>query len=246
MIPIRDYRPSGTVPYVTISLIVINVLVFIWQYLILENQPSGFVTPLGQMLSKGDIFVYSYGLIPWEITHLQDRPPYIPFPIWVTLFTSMFIHGGLLHILGNMLYLWIFGDNVEDSMGHLKFLIFYLACGVIAAYSQVMINPNSTVPIVGASGAIAGVLGAYLMLFPYARVLTVVLFFWFIRLVEVPAMLLLGFWFIYQLLLAPMGTGAGGGVAFFAHIGGFIAGALLVYVFKKRYVQVRLFRRRYY
>ena len=244
MIPIRDYRPSGTVPYVTISLIAINALVFIYQYLILAGQH---ILVGGHLISGADLFIYSYGLIPREILHMRDLPPYIPYPIWVTLFTSMFIHGGFWHLAGNMLYLWIFGDNVEDSMGHFKFLIFYLLCGLIAAYAQVIIDPDSRVPIVGASGAIAGVLGAYMMLFPYARVLTVVIFFWFIRLVEIPAMILLGFWFIYQLMLAPLGLtgGGGGGVAFFAHIGGFVAGALLVYIFKKRYVQVRLFRRYY-
>jgi membrane associated rhomboid family serine protease len=158
----------------------------------------------------------------------------------------MFLHGGIWHIGGNMLYLWIFGDNVEDAMGHFKFLIFYLLCGAIAALSQVVISINGTSPIIGASGAIAGVLGAYMMLFPYSRILTLVFFFFFIRFIEIPAMVILGFWFIYQLLLAPSGIGPGGGVAFFAHIGGFLAGAVLVYIFKKRYVEVQLFRRRYY
>jgi len=241
MIPLRDYRPSGSIPWVTFSLIIINGLVFLYQ-LMLQGQPSAF----GSRISAGDIFILQYGLVPRELTHLRDLPPYIPFPIWVTLFTSMFLHGGIWHIGGNMLYLWIFGDNVEDAMGHFKFLIFYLLCGAIAALSQVLVNVNGKSPIIGASGAIAGVLGAYMMLFPYSRVLTLVFFLFFIRFIEIPAMVILGFWFIYQLLLAPSGIGPGGGVAFFAHIGGFLAGALLVYIFKKRYVEVQLFRRRYY
>ncbi len=241
MIPLRDYRASGTIPYVTISLIIVNGLVFLYQVM-LQGQPSEF----GRNISAADIFILRFGLIPRELIHMQDLPPHIPFPIWVTLFTSMFLHGGLFHIGGNMLYLWIFGDNVEDAMGHLKFLVFYLLCGALAAFSQVLISINGTNPIIGASGAIAGVLGAYLMLFPYSRILTLVIFFFFIRFIEIPAMIILGFWFIYQLLLAPSGFGAGGGVAFFAHIGGFLAGALLVYLFKKRYVEVQLFRQRYY
>lgn len=241
MIPLRDYRPSGSIPYVTFALIIINGLVFLYQ-MMLQGQPSAF----GRNISQADILVYQYGLVPRELTHLQDLPPLIPFPIWVTLFTSMFLHGGIWHIGGNMLYLWIFGDNVEDAMGHFKFLVFYLLSGAIAALSQVLISINGTAPIIGASGAIAGVLGAYIMLFPYSRILTLVIFFFFIRFIEIPAMVILGLWFVYQLLLAPSGIGSGGGVAFFAHIGGFLAGALLVYVFKKRYVEVQLFRRRYY
>jgi membrane associated rhomboid family serine protease len=244
LIPLRDYRRSGSIPYVTFALIIINALVYLYQVM-LQGQPSEF----GQNISQADIFIYRYGLVPRELTHLQDLPPLIPFAprfIWITLFTSMFLHGGLLHIAGNMLYLWIFGDNIEDAMGHLKFLVFYLLCGAIAALSQVMISINGTNPIIGASGAIAGVLGAYLMLFPYSRILTVVIFFFFIRFIEIPAMIILGFWFVYQLLLAPSGLSSGGGVAFFAHIGGFIAGALLVYLFKKRHVEVQLFRPRYF
>lgn len=241
MIPLRDYRPSGAVPYVTLLLIIANGLVFLYQVL-LQKEPSIF----GPRISQADVFILQYGLIPRELVHMRDLPPLIPFPIWTTLFTSMFLHGGIAHILGNMLYLWIFGDNVEGAMGHLKFLVFYLLCGAIAALAQVAISTNSTTPIIGASGAIAGVLGAYLMLFPYSRILTLVFFFFFIRLIQLPAMLILGLWFVYQLLLAPTGLGPGGGVAFFAHIGGFLAGALLVYIFKKRSVEVQLFRPRYY
>jgi membrane associated rhomboid family serine protease len=245
MIPLRDYRPSGIVPYVTLSLIIINGLVFLYQ-LMLQGQPSIYTDALGHTISKADILIYQYGLIPRELLHLHDLPPLILFPIWITLFTSMFLHGGIAHIGGNMLYLWIFGDNVEGAMGHLKFLIFYLLCGAIAALSQVLINANGTNPIIGASGAIAGVLGAYLMLFPYSRILTLVFLLFLIRFIEIPALIILGFWFVYQLILAPTGLGSGGGVAFFAHIGGFVGGALLVYIFKKSHVEVQLFRRRYY
>lgn len=245
MIPLRDYRPSGTIPYVTYALIIINALVFLYQ-LILQGQPSIFHDTLGHTLSKADILIYQYGLIPRELSHLRDLPPLIPFPIWTTLFTSMFLHGSILHIGGNMLYLWIFGDNIEGAMGHFKFFVFYLLSGAIAALSQVLVSINGANPIIGASGAIAGVLGAYIMLFPYSRILTLVFFFFFIRFIEIPAMVILGFWFVYQLLLAPSGLAAGGGVAFFAHIGGFLAGALLVYIFKKRYVKVQLFHKRYY
>jgi len=245
MIPLRDYRPSGTIPYVTYALIIINALVFLYQ-LILQGQPSIYHDTLGHTLSKADILIFQYGLIPRELAHLRDLPPLIPFPIWVTLFTSMFLHGSILHIGGNMLYLWIFGDNIEGAMGHFKFFVFYLLSGAIAALSQVLVSINGANPIIGASGAIAGVLGAYIMLFPYSRILTLVFFFFFIRFIEIPAMVILGFWFVYQLLLAPSGLAAGGGVAFFAHIGGFLAGALLVYIFKKRYVEVQLFRKRYY
>jgi membrane associated rhomboid family serine protease len=155
----------------------------------------------------------------------------------------MFLHGNLLHIGGNMLYLWIFGDNVEGAMGHVKFLLFYLLSGVIAAFSQIAANPNSTTPMIGASGAIAGVLGAYFLLYPYSRVLTLAIFFYFIRLIELPAVFVLGLWFLLQLLNVSLGVG--GGVAWLAHAGGFIAGALLVFVFKKRYVQIGLFRKYY-
>lgn len=241
MIPLRDYRPSGAVPYVTLLLIIANGLVFLYQVL-LQKEPSIF----GPRISQADVFILQYGLIPRELVHMRDLPPLIPFPIWTTLFTSMFLHGGIAHIGGNMLYLWIFGDNVEGAMGHLKFLVFYLLCGAIAALAQVAISVNSTTPIIGASGAIAGVLGAYLMLFPYSRILTLVFFFFFIRLIQLPALLILGLWFVYQLVLAPTGLGSGGGVAFFAHIGGFVTGALLVYVFKKSHVEVQLFRRRSY
>lgn len=258
MIPLKDYRPSGSIPYVTIALIVINALVFLYQ-VTLSSNPSEVIsfaewglhgcdtagmpfTP--RLISPRDLFVFRYGIVPCEVTTFTDLSPLISFPIILTLITSMFMHGGLLHLGGNMLYLWIFGDNVEDAMGHLRFLFFYLLCGVVAALAQIMINTHSPIPIIGASGAIAGVLGAYLMLYPYSRILTVAILFFFIRLIYLPAIVILGLWFLLQLFLS-MGR-AQGGVAYLAHIGGFVAGALLIYIFKKRYVQVQLFRRRYY
>lgn len=231
MIPLRDYRPSGSFPIVTVSLIAINVIVFVYQ-LLLESKPAPFSN-----ISYGDLFIYRWGAVPREIMHGVD---------WLTLLTSMFLHGGFLHIAGNMLYLWIFGDNVEDAMGHLRFLLFYLLSGLAAALAQVMTNPDSAIPMVGASGAIAGVLGAYLLLYPYGRVLTLMILFYFIRIVEVPAIVLLGLWFLLQLANASLGQLAGGGVAWFAHIGGFLAGALLLFLFKKRHVPIGFFKRSYY
>jgi len=240
LIPLRDYRPSGSFPIVTVSLIVINILVFIYE-LILSLEPSGLF--FGQRLTQQDIFIFRYGVVPWEITHLKDRPPLIPIPIWLTLFTSMFIHAGWLHIIGNMLYLWIFGDNVESAMGRLRFFIFYILSGLAAAMSQILTGPDSQTPMVGASGAIAGVLGAYLLLYPYGRVLTAVFFFYFIRLIYLPAIAVLGLWFLLQFVDAALVRGQAG-VAYFAHIGGFIAGALLLFIFKKRDVPIGLFGRR--
>jgi membrane associated rhomboid family serine protease len=152
------------------------------------------------------------------------------------MFTSMFLHGGLFHIGGNMLYLWIFGNNVEDTLGHGRFLVFYLLSGVAAALAQTVINPGSRVPMIGASGAVSGVLGAYLLLFPYARVLTLITFGFFIRIVPIPAMLVLGFWIVVQAMngLITFGTPDRGGVAWFAHIGGFVAGLGLLLVFRPR------------
>ncbi len=267
MIPLRDYRPSRTFPAITVSLIIINLLVFLYQgYLgthgvVLNDgmpwQAHGYVPPgfdpaayRAYLLAGGnpklypvsreDYFILQYALIPAEFMHGIDLPPPIPFPIWITLITSMFIHGGLWHILGNMLFLWIFGDNVEDAMGHGKYLLFYLTCGAVAAFAQMAVSPNSPVPQIGASGAISGVLGAYLMLFPYARILTLIPIFFFIRLVAIPAMFFLGFWFVLQVISGAGALGSNGGVAWFAHIGGFIAGALLVFLFRHRGVPVVL------
>lgn len=267
MIPLRDYRPSRTFPAITVSLIIINLLVFLYQgYLgthgaVLNDgmpwqahgyTPPGFDpvayrayllaggNPRLYPVSRADYFILQYALIPAEFMHGIDLPPPIPLPIWITLITSMFIHGGLWHILGNMLFLWIFGDNVEDAMGHGKYLLFYLTCGAAAAFAQMAVSPNSPVPQIGASGAISGVLGAYLMLFPYARILTLIPFFFLIRLVAIPAVFFLGFWFVLQVISGAGALGSNGGVAWFAHIGGFIAGAVLVFLFKRRGVPVAL------
>jgi membrane associated rhomboid family serine protease len=225
--PLKDHNPTRRVPVVTIALIAINVLVF------------GYELLLGESLGR---FVAAYGAIPYEITHFADLvgSAYGPFEhapgpplVQLTLVTSMFLHGGVMHIFGNMLYLWIFGNNVEDLMGRARFLLFYLACGIVAGLAHVLVDPASTVPTVGASGAVAGVLGAYLVAFPRARVLTAVFILFFIRLVEMPAAILLVFWFVMQSFQGFLSLGArelSGGVAWFAHIGGFIAGALGVRV----------------
>lgn len=218
MIPFRDNIPTRRAPVVTVALITLNLAVFFYQYLLVPHAALR--------------LVYLYGVIPWEITHGVARIPH-PVPLYATPVTSMFVHGGFFHVAGNMLYLWIFGNNVEDAMGRGRFLLFYLLCGLAGAFAQVMMNPSSTVPMVGASGAISGVLGAYLLLYPHARVLTLVSFGWFIRLVEIPALVVLGFWIIVQLLNGLLTfTFEGGGVAWFAHIGGFGAGMLLIPFFK--------------
>lgn len=252
---------------VTITLIILNLLVFLYQgYLgthrdVLNDGipwqdrdlfPPGFNPTTYRMhLAQGGIpthypiarshyFIVQYGLIPAEFMGGIDLPPQIPIPIWLTLFSSIFLHGGLMHLLGNMLYLWIFGDNVEDAMGHGKFLLFYLLCGVVAAFAQIATAPGSAIPMIGASGAIAGVLAAYFMLFPHSRILTLVPIFFFIRLIAVPAVFLLGFWFLFQVISGAGMLGRAGGVAWFAHIGGFIAGIFLVFLFKQRGVPVVL------
>jgi membrane associated rhomboid family serine protease len=213
MIPIRDHIPTRQVPVLTILLIATNAAVFLFELLL---------SPRAQLE-----FTYAFGAIPYYITH------YWGLPTAVTLVTSMFLHGGWLHILGNMLYLWIFGNNVEDAMGRLGFTVFYFACGLIAGLAQVYADPNSQVPGIGASGAIAGVLGAYLVLYPRARVDTLFIIGFFIQLSSVPAVVVLGFWFVLQLLngVLSLGMAQAGGVAWFAHVGGFVAGLILVNVF---------------
>jgi membrane associated rhomboid family serine protease len=202
MIPLKDVIPSRTRPVVTTMIVAINVLVFLLQL----------------TLPPGDVerFIYTFGLVPADFS--------VP-----SLFTSMFVHGGLGHVGGNLLYLWIFGDNVEDRLGHGRFLVFYLATGVVAALSQTAMDPESTVPMVGASGAIAGVMGAYFVLFPHSRVLTAVFIFFYLDLIEIPAIFFLGIWFLMQFFSGVGSLGAdaaGGGVAFWAHVVGFAAGAL--------------------
>jgi membrane associated rhomboid family serine protease len=206
MIPLRDVIPSRRTPIVTIAVIVVNTAVF------LHEQALGEAA-----LAR---FVQAFALVPSAL-----RPE--------TFVTSMFLHGGWLHLLGNMLYLWIFGDNVEDRLGHGRFVVFYVMCGFVAAFAQVAAGPGSHVPIVGASGAIAGVLGAYFVLFPRSRVLTLVPIIFIIRIVEIPAVYLLGFWFLLQILggLETSGAANVGGVAFWAHVAGFVAGAAGIVAF---------------
>jgi membrane associated rhomboid family serine protease len=213
MIPLKDDIPSYSPPIVTVGLILINCLV----YLFLLSLGKGYQSAL-----------VKWGTIPYEITHGVELTPELSFSAPLSLFSSMFLHGGFLHLAGNMLYLWIFGDNVEDQLGHLKFFIFYILCGLAASLLYILTTPNSQIPMVGASGAIAGVLGAYMIRFPKARILTLIFFGFFIRIVAIPALFVLGFWFILQLLYALPSIGStSGGVAFFAHVGGFLAGIVL-------------------
>ena len=229
MIPLRDNIRTRRFPLITVSLIAANVAVFLYQYLLVPEATQR--------------IIFLYGLIPREFTSGVALVPH-PFPVGVTLFTSMFVHGGLFPVAGNMLYLWIFGNNVEDAMGHARFVLFYLLSGLAAAFSQVMAGPNSAIPMVGASGAVSGILGAYLLLYPHARVLTFVTLGWFWRLVEIPAFLVLGFWIVLQVVNGLLTFNfQGGGVAWFAHIGGFAAGMVLLPFCKRRTVPVRLFRR---
>ena len=211
MIPLRDVIPSRTTPFMTVTLIALNTLVFVYEL------------SLGERVED---FVLYFGLVPAAFSV-------------VTLFTSMFLHGGFLHFAGNMLYLWIFGDNVEDRMGHGRFLVFYLLCGVAAALAQTITSPDSVVPMVGASGAIAGVMGAYFVLYPRSRILTLLPIIFFFQLVEVPAIFFLGIWFLMQFL---SGVGSivtatagepSGGIAFWAHVAGFVAGISAIGFFRR-------------
>lgn len=208
MIPIGDVNPRRHFPIMTVSLIALNALLFLYQLLLPEQERQ--------------IFIRQAGLIPAELTAgvLSAVPD---------LLTSMFLHGGWIHIISNMLYLWIFGDNIEDLVGPMLYLLFYLAAGVIAALAQVAVAPNSRIPTIGASGAIAGVLGAYGVVFPGRRIRTLLLLGYWIRMIYLPAFVLLGFWFVLQLFngVASLGVQTGGGVAWFAHIGGFVAGVIV-------------------
>ena len=210
MIPLRDVIPSRTFPFVTITIIVLNALAFVFELTLDPRELSEFLRV--------------YGVVPADF-HMP------------TLITSMFLHGGWSHILGNMWYLWIFGDNVEDQCGHGRFVVFYLLCGIAAAVGQIVMNPQSALPTIGASGAIAGVMGAYFILYPQSRVLTLIPIFWF-EVIEVPAIVLLGFWFLMQLVnagaIAATANSASGGVAFAAHVVGFLVGLGGIFVFRKR------------
>ncbi len=220
MFPYKDDNPSNTFPLVTIAIIVLNIVVFILQML------SG---------TDGRQIVYAYGAIPYNIITMQTSPTQPIHPA-LTLFTSMFMHGGLFHIFGNMLYLWIFGNNIEDRLGHFRFILFYLFCGIAAAVSHALIAPSSTVPMIGASGAISGVLGAYLLLFPYARIHTLIFLGFFVQTIQIPALIVIGFWAIIQVVsgLTAQGIRNQGGIAWFAHVGGFIAGLITIKLWQPR------------
>jgi len=214
VLPLRDFIPTRRFPVLTVSIIVVNIIAFAYELL----------AEAGGALEQT---FYTMGVVPFDVTH--NFGPAVA----LSFITSMFLHGGYMHIVGNMLYLWIFGNNVEDSMGRLRFLIFYLLTGSIASVAQVLASPNSHIPTIGASGAIAGVLGAYIVLFPNARVQTLIFLGYFVRATQLPALLVLGFWFVLQLFngLLAFGMTQMGGVAWFAHVGGFVAGLLLVRLF---------------
>jgi rhomboid family protein len=216
MIPLRDVIPSRTVPYLTVTIIILNALAWFYELsLPREDLP---------------VFLQQFGVV----------PAYFAAP---TLISSMFLHGSWSHVLGNMWYLWIFGDNVEDRMGHFRFLVFYLLCGIVAAFGQILIDPTSTLPTIGASGAIAGVMGAYFVLYPQSRVLTLIPLIIFWEIVELPAIFLLGFWFLMQLFsagaIAATTNSQSGGVAFMAHVAGFLTGLVGVFIFRKRQPDTR-------
>ena len=215
MIPLKDDNPASGKPIVTYFIIGLCVLIFLIQL-------------SSQSYKTGQLF-YSYGLIPSVLMNINQLPMdlYV-LPAWVTIFTSMFMHGGFMHLLGNMLYMWIFADNIEDDLGHIKFLIFYLLSGIGAAMTQVLIDTNSQIPMVGASGAIGGVLGAYLINYPNAKVLVLIPFGFFSQLIKIKALYVLGLWFVLQFI------SSGGGVAYAAHIGGFISGIILILFFNKK------------
>ena len=212
MIPLRDVIPSRTTPYVTIGLIAVNALVFLYEM------------TLGD--PRLEEFIIYFGLVPAAFS-------------WVAVLTSMFLHGGFLHVGGNMLFLWIFGDNVEDRMGHGRFLVFYLLCGTAAALAQTAMSPDSVAPMVGASGAVAGIMGAYFVLYPHSRIVTLIPLFVFFHVMEVPALVFLGLWFVLQFIsgvgsiAAATGGEPAGGIAFWAHVAGFVAGVSGVLVFRR-------------
>ncbi|MBI5559953.1 MAG: rhomboid family intramembrane serine protease [Deltaproteobacteria bacterium] len=215
MIPLKDDSPTRSFPFVTVFIIAANIIVFSFQATL---GPEGM-----------EVFIYKTAAIPYEITRFADVYPgdFVPLPF--TVLTAMFVHANILHLLGNMLYLWIFGDNIEDVLGHFRFILFYLFTGAIASLTHIMLNPGSTLPLIGASGAIAGIMGAYFLLFPGAKVLTLVYFFIFVQIVRVPAVVFLGIWFFFQLISSV----GGGGIAWYAHIGGFLSGALIILFIKR-------------
>jgi membrane associated rhomboid family serine protease len=216
MIPIRDAIRSKTFPVVNVVIIVLNVLAFLWQ---LAQGPQ----------LKEALFIY--GIVPLRYSDPEISLQFTTFQQFLPFLTSIFLHGGFLHILGNMWFLYIFGDNIEDRLGHIRYLIFYLLCGVTAGLVHLYTNWDSKIPTIGASGAISGVMGAYLLLYPRSRILTLIPIFFFFQFFEIPAFIFLGYWLLIQLFSAGLTSRNVGGVAFWAHIGGFIAGLLFVKIF---------------
>lgn len=221
MFPFKDDNPTQTTPFITIAIITVNILAYLWEIL----------SPAGEKY-----IIYNYGAIPSGLLSFEKTQALHPM---VTVFSSMFLHGGLLHIGGNMLYLWIFGNNIEDRLGHFRFLIFYIVSGIIASYAHAISSPSSTVPMIGASGAVSGVLGAYILLFPHARVHTLIFFGFFIQVVKIPALIVIGFWAIIQVVNGILSQGLlpQSGVAWLAHIGGFLTGLLTIKIWlpKRRF-----------
>ena len=223
MIPIHDDNPTDNPTFVTWALIAICVLIFIIQF--------SAAPPITQQIT------YSFGLIPAVLNNFASLPGEVHrVSAEMTLLTSMFLHGGFMHLAGNMLYLWIFGNNIEDCMGHVKFILFYVLCGIAAAYAQVFFNPDSTIPMVGASGAISGVLGAYLLVYPKAHVLVLIPLGFIMQTIRLPAVVVLSLWFAIQIISSLNAEPGTPGVAWYAHIGGFVAGCALIPLFKSRHV----------
>jgi membrane associated rhomboid family serine protease len=249
MFPLRDNLGTNRFPIVTLAIIALCTIAFLFEISRPDTTLPGYETGIQRPVSGFDRITAEWGFVPCELFHRCAHPDRAELsspgggsaevrvaehPPWLTLLASIFMHGGWLHIVGNMLFLWIFGNNVEDRMGRWRYALFYLVCGVIASLTQLVTDPSSGIPNIGASGAIAGVLGAYLVLYPRARVLTAITLLVFFAIVEVPAILLLGAWFLLQILEGSAGlvdAGSSGGVANFAHVGGFAAGLVLVWLF---------------
>ncbi|MBT8126822.1 MAG: rhomboid family intramembrane serine protease [Gammaproteobacteria bacterium] len=222
MFPIHDDTPTRLTPYFTYGVIIACVLIFIWQLSLGDLGPSA---------------IYSFGVIPAVLLSGKSLPVGLDIlPAWMTIFSSMFLHGGWMHLIGNMLYLWVFSNNVEDAMGHKRFIVFYLMCGLLAAMTQAMLDPASEIPMIGASGAVSGVLGAYLLLHPHARILVIIPIGFLIYTPWIPAFWVLGFWFVLQIFNSWLSASDAGGIAYGAHMGGFVAGMLLIPLFKYRNV----------
>lgn len=249
LIPIHDENPTSRFSWLTVALIAINVLVFFTQPSFGQPDPRS-----PEAVCAVSQYFYQWGTVPWEVTRGETPPPPSEVPtglrdayqiceipqniagksIYLSLVTSMFIHGGFMHIAGNMLFLWVFGNNIEDRLGKVRFILFYLICGVAAALAHVYGNTGSAIPTVGASGAVAGLLGAYLILFPRARITTILPLFIIWQVIKVPAIVVLGLWFVSQFLIGAGQQLGGAGVAWLAHVGGFVAGIILIIPFGGR------------